>query len=223
MRTSLAEAELSAYLARQLSNFYPDGEVRPESLARHVNEALERSAGCFSAVRDKYLPAGPEGSFDHLHTDQYAAFLYFVANTIHCRGGDRSLAAKIYALNKALHGLDVYFEVELPEVFYFIHPVGTVLGRATYANFFIVYQRCTVGGNERVYPTLGEGLVMYGGSSVIGGCTVGPNVRLSAGCAVFEKDIPGDSVVFGMSPALTVKPAKRSVLDDYFRRPEPKV
>jgi serine O-acetyltransferase len=215
MRSALGLPELSAYVARQATQFFPDAEVRPEALSPYVGPALERLAACLGAFLERHLRGA--AAFDHLHTDHYAAFLYLLANTLHRRGGDRALATKLYALNKALHALDVYFEVELPEVFYFQHPVGTVLGRARYGNFLVVYQRCTVGGKDGAYPTLGEGVVLYGGSVLVGGCRVGSNVALSAGALVIEQDIPDNSVVFGASPALTVKPAKRRERDRFFR------
>ncbi len=49
------------------------------------------------------------------------------------------------------------------------HPVGTVLGRASYSDYFICYHNCTVGANlDNDYPSFGRGIVMYGGSRVIG-------------------------------------------------------
>ena len=43
-----------------------------------------------------------------------------------------NLAAKVYALNKALHAIDVFYEVELPDLFCLQHPLGTMPGRARY-------------------------------------------------------------------------------------------
>ncbi len=65
------------------------------------------------------------------------------------------IADKAYALNKALHALDAFYEVELPDVFAVQHPVGTVLGRATYSDYFICYHNCTVGANlDNDYPVV---------------------------------------------------------------------
>ena len=58
-------------------------------------------------------------------------------------------------------------EVELPDIFLFSHPLGTILGRARYANYFLVYQHCTIGSNlDGIYPTFGEGVAMFGGKNV---------------------------------------------------------
>lgn len=219
MRTLLSREELAAYLARQISNFYPDRQIAATELHRFVDAALERLAHSFSRIKEKYVPDGREFPFNHRHTDHYAMFLYLVANSVRRSEGNVELADKVYALNKALHAIDVYHEVELPDVFFFQHPVGTVLGRAKYSNYFMVYQRCTVGANNTIYPTIGEGVVMYSGSSIIGNCRIGNNVWLSAGALVMEEDLPDDSVVFGQSRALTIKPTKRNVIRDLFRQP----
>lgn len=219
MKTTLSKDALAAYLARQMSNVFPDREVAAAELKPFVEGGLERLALCFARISDKYLPAGREQQFNHRHTDHYAMFLYLVANAIRRMQGNLELADKAYALNKTLHAIDVYHEVELPEVFFFQHPLGTVLGRAHYGNYFMVYQRCTVGAKDQVYPTIGEGVVMFGGSAIIGDCTIGSNVWLSSGTTVLGQDVPDDSVVFGQSPNIAAKPTQRNIVRDLFNHP----
>lgn len=218
MRLSLSPEEMAAYLARQVSNLFPDRDVSASEYRPFVDAALERLEYCLSRIKDKYLPEGVKPHFNHRHTDHYAMFLYLVGNTVFRLNGERSLAEKSYALNKALHALDAFYEVELPGVFVLQHPIGTVLGRAKYSDYFVVYQRCTVGGKDRIYPVLGEGVVMYGGSSIIGNSRVGSNVWLATGALVMEESVPDGSVVFGQSPNLTVKPTRRSIFDRFFQR-----
>ncbi len=215
MVKQLSQPELSGYLARQLSHFFPDAPIIPSALEPAVGDALDRLRHCLARLRGKYFE---QGRFDHLHTDQYAMFLYFVGNSLFRRHDDLALAAKLYALNKALHSIDAFYEVELPDVFLFSHPLGTILGRARYANYFLVYQHCTIGSNlDGTYPTFGEGVAMFGGSAVIGDCTVGANCWLSYGAVVMDENVPANSVVFGRSPALVVKPAQRDVMHERFR------
>lgn len=220
MNFSLSADDLAGYLARQVSNVFPDHEVGTFDYRPFMDDTLQRVEYCFSALKNKYFPGNGETYFNHCHTDQYAMFLYLISNTIYRAQGNRALAEKAYALNKALHGLDVFYEIELPEIFGFQHPVGTVLGRATYGNYFFVYQRCSTGAKDGIYPRLGEGVVMYGGSSVIGECRIGNNVSLSVGALVLGQDVPDNSVVFGQSPNLSIKPSRRNVSSDFFRARE---
>jgi serine O-acetyltransferase len=215
---SLSPDALSAYLAAQVSVFFPDRSVAGSELATFVKAGLDRIERNHSLQKRKYTRQGDSVCFDHLNTDQYAVFLYYVANSIHQMNGNRELAKKVYALNKALHAVDIYFEFLLPEVFVMQHPVGTVLGRADYGNYLFVYQQCLVGvGLDGKAPTLGEGVVLFGGSSVIGNSRIGSNAWISAGSLILDGNIPDNSSVFGRSPDLTVKPTNRSVVRDLFQ------
>lgn len=218
MRLSLPPEELGAYVARQFAHVFPDGDdPSPVDLRSAVAAALERTERCFSGVRRKYFHSDAGPTFNHRNTDQYAVFLYYLANSAYRRWGDVAAAEKAYALNKTLHGLDAFYQVELPEVFLLVHPLGTVLGRGRYADYLCVYQGCTVGANlDDVYPDIGEGVALYGGSRVIGASRIGPNSWISAGAAVIDADVPGDCVVFGGRPALGIKPTRRNVKRDLF-------
>ncbi len=220
MKNTLTTDDIATYLARQLTNFFPDREVTPAELRPHVGVALERLEHCFLNVRRRGYFDGLQATFDHLHTDQYASFLWFVGNTIHIASGDRRLAVKSYALNKALHGLDVFFEVGMPEIFCFQHPVGTVIGRAkALGNHLFVYQNVNIGGSiDLEYPSLGEGVVLFNGATVSGPTTIGDNVWLGPQCNVKGGAIPSSSLVFGSGPNVVVKPTHRSVRAHFFER-----
>ena len=219
MQISLPAADLASYVARQVNALFPDKAVSAADLKGSFEAALERVEYCFSRINLKYFSDGGQAHFNHLHTDQYSMFLYFLSNSVHRMGGDPSLASKIYALNKALHGVDAFYEVELPEIFAFQHPVGTVLGRGSYSDYLFVYQRCSIGSNfDGKYPTIGEGVVMFGGSGIIGDCLVGDNCWLSAGTLIMDDNVLSNSVVFGGSPNLVRKPTKRDVVRHVFQR-----
>ncbi len=218
MITSLTRQALASYVAAQMSNFFPDRIVASAELDPFVVAALERTEHNLSHQNRKYGRVDTTAVFDHLNTDQYAVFLYYLSNSIHQQQGDRTLASKAYALNKALHGIDVFFEILLPPVFILQHPVGTVLGRAEYGNFLFVYQQCLVGvGLDGSAPVLGEGVVLFGGSAVIGKSVLGANTWISAGSLVVDSSVPANSVVFGRSPDLVVKPTSKNVVQNLFQ------
>lgn len=185
----------AAYVERQLS-FFGGGSVRC-----YFDAAQLRALKCFGAIANKYYDAGV---VNPLHTGQYASFLLFLAREAF-EGGDRETADKIYALNKMLHGFDIYYEVELPETFFFEHPVGTVLGRARYSDRLFVGQNVTVGGNKGMYPIIGENVALHAGCMVLGNAHLGDNIEVSAGAIIKEDDIPSNCLVFGASPHLIVK------------------
>lgn len=205
---------LPRYVERQLASLFPDGApgVR-EAIDAHLDEALARLERCIDAVR-----MWREGEFDCLHSSQYTIFLYYLANTLWRHGADARVCTKLFLLNKALNGIDCFYEIELPEVFFIGHSVGIVLAKASYGEHLVLYQNVTVGKNHGVAPAIEAGVVLYPNSAVIGRSRVGAGSVVGQGVSVVNRDTPGDSLVFqGTGGGLTFKPAQRSVLADIFR------
>ena len=203
------------YVGRQLDNFFPDGRGDAErpALQAHLEPALRRLDRCIAEVR-MWTP----GKFDHLHSSQYTTFLYYLANTVWRADGERALCNKLFGLNKALNGIDLFYEIEMPEVFFIGHSVGIVLAKARYGNRLVLYQNSTVGKNHGEAPSLGEGVVLYANSAVIGRCEIGAGSVIAQGVSVINRDTPGGATVFqGGAGELVFKPSTRDVLADIFR------
>jgi serine O-acetyltransferase len=149
--------------------------------------------------------------FDHLNSDHMATFLFFLGNSIWKSGGETDLPVKLSYLNKILHGLDLFYSVEMPDVFLLVHPLGSVIGNAQYSDYLVVYQNCTVGAVDRDYPVFGEGVVLYSRSSVVGKCRVGDDVVFAANSAIVNTDIPSGTVVLGTFPNCRFTPNSISV------------
>jgi len=137
-------------------------------------------------------------------------FLYYLSHDIYIHRESTVLCDKIYYLNKILNCVDLFYAINLPDAFGAEHPLGSVMGRATYGNGFFFYQGCTVGGTKAkdgtiYYPQLGKDVKMYANSSILGRCKVGNNVQIGAGALVKNEDIPDNSIVFGQSPNLIIK------------------
>lgn len=210
LNTPIPISEIKALVVGQVKNFFPVSEEEEAVIENVFPEVLGRCTVCFRNVENKYFTRCGEAWFSPFHSGQWTIFLYFLANSISRKKGNEAadhklLADKIYYLNKIMNSVDIYHEVELPEVFFFEHPLATVLGRAVYADGFMAYQNCTVGGNRGCYPTLGKNFRMMSGSKILGNCRVGDNVTLAAGTYVKDTDIPDGATVFGQSPDLIIK------------------
>lgn len=206
LRSSLDGPSLAAFAAAQLNAFFPDPDpVTADDLLAAVQGALPRLEHCFSHVANKYFFDGEAAVFNHLHGDQYAMWLYLLSNELHRQGGPAATCSKLFLLNKALHGLDAFYEVELPSVFLFVHPLGTVLGRGHYGDFFVVYQRCGVGSNNDVYPTFGRHVTMRPGSAVLGACVIGDHCQIATEALVLDRDLPDHTLYIGGPKTATLK------------------
>lgn len=206
VRCTLEGHALADYVARQLNAAYPDGAEVTRTLMRVlVPRALARVETCFSHIDNKYFFDGQSAVFDHLHGDQYAMFLYLLSNEAH-RAGEPGAAKKLFLLNKAMFGVDAFYEVQLPDIFLFVHPLATVLGRATYSDYLIVYQRVGIGSNRDVYPTLGRHLTLHPGAKVLGRSAVGDHCRIASEAFLLDRDLEDGMLYMGGPREPVIKP-----------------
>ncbi len=217
MNITLGQAGLEALVAQQLRGNFLLTDQESAVVFAAIPSALKHCETCFKSSLNKYY-ADETGSakLDPYHSGQYTAFLYFLSREL-AAGGHGSLADRVYYLNRMLNGLDLFHQVELPPVFMLDHPLGTILGRATYGNFFVFNQQCTVGGNHDIYPVLGEYVTLFAGATVIGNSVIGDNVYVAAGAYIKDENIPDNTIVFGRSPDLVLK----SKPAEYFYRESP--
>lgn len=198
VKSSLPPSGLAKYLTRQLNAAFPDGDaVRPDDILPALPNALARLEHCFSEIDNKYFFDGESVIFNHLHGDQYASWLYIISNELYLQGGDISVCSKIFLLNKLSHGCDIYFETLLPPIFLLVHPVGSVLGRASYADYFVCYQSCGIGSNNDQYPVLGRHFTLRPGSSVLGRSVIGDHCQLGAGSLAIDMVLESGTTLLG--------------------------
>jgi serine O-acetyltransferase len=213
--TVLTSEELTGYLGRLIAHLIPDGRDDAPTRA-HVDHALERLERCFAGIHRKYYTVDGSSTFDHLNGDHLAMFLYLVANTVWTESSDRATAAKLFAANKALHGLDLFYTVRMPEVFLFAHPLGSVIGNAQYGEELFITQNCTIGNIDGAYPRLGHGVALFAGATIIGDVEVGDDVVFGARSFVVDTDVPPHSVVVGAHPGHRILPNHRPVHERVF-------
>ncbi|EKP14960.1 transferase hexapeptide repeat protein [Leptospira borgpetersenii] len=206
MIISIGENTLTNLLISQISNNFLCDIIEEDILKQAMSPALMRSELCFKEnVKKYYWTESGDLIFSPFHSDQYATFLYFLGQTLWKEYNNIVLADKVYCLNKMLNSFDLFYKVELPQVFACIHPVGSVIGRALFGNYFIFQQNCSVGENGGKSPVIGDFVWLCANSSVIGSSKIGNNVIISSGSIVKDQEVPDNSIVFGISPNLIFK------------------
>lgn len=186
-------------------------------------EAWERCLNCFSKIKDPYYN---DSGICPYHVGQYLTFLYFLSNTIYrkclAEGGQQdnvaqSICDKIFMTSMTISSADIYYAHSMPDVFLPLHPLGAVLtGRAKIGDFFVFMQGCNLGINKGVGPQLGERVVMWGNSKIVGDCHVGNNVMFSANSYIKDMDIPDNAIVFGQYPNVIIKKNCEDEINNFF-------
>lgn len=199
-------------LLKQLNNFFSFSF----DLSPYIKKAVERSLTCFGMIKNKYYQNAKE--INITHSGQYTIFLYYLANEMFRNGVDSDICSQVYYLNKILNSVDLFYEVELPEHFFCDHPLGSVMGRAKYGDYFTFMQGCTVGNNKGIYPVIGDFITMNSNSSIIGNCHIRSYVVIGANACIKDEDIPDNCLVFGQSPNLVIKKRSNEQMLSYFDR-----
>ena len=172
---------------------------------------------CFSNTNNKYYSKNGKSYFNPFHSGQWCVFLYYLSNSLFkLSNNNRIVCDKIYYLNRMLNSCDLFYEIDLPEIFFLDHPLGTVIGRGVFKKYFSFSQGCSVGNNKGIFPEFGENVKMLSNSKVIGKSKIGDKVIISANTYIKDTDIPSGSIVFGMSPNLIIKQINPNDLESYF-------
>ena len=202
---------LARQVCRQIANLIPDDHDPGPVLSAALPVALARTRHCIEHVR-----AWRASGFDPLVSGQYATLLYFLARETWTIHGDAATATRLFLVNKALNAMEIFYEIELPEVFLLGHTPGLVLAKASYGSHLVLHQGCTVGrksDDER--PVIEDRVVLFPQSMVIGRCHIRANTVLAPGVCLVDTDTPGDCYVVNGPEGPLIVPARRDVWRDY--------
>jgi serine O-acetyltransferase len=198
MKISIKTSSLLKFVIDQINSFFPDGKaVQAHDLKKSFDHSMQRLEFCFSKVNNKYYRDESRVFFNHLNGDQYAIFLYYLSNTCFKNNVKDDICNKIFLLNRSLNGIDMFYEVDLPDIFLLVHPIGTILGRGEYSDYLVVYQKCGIGSNHEIYPTLRKNVTLRPGASIIGNCKVGENCEIGAESLLMDKNLEDNTLYVG--------------------------
>lgn len=206
--------DLTRYLAKQLDHLAPAEDVEADTvrLAEIFPRALERMRPILEAVRS-FDPT----TFDHFNSLQHATLLYLLANEAwRCDPADR-LADRLFCLNRAMHSIDLFYAVQMPEVFFISHGLGAVLGNATYGNHLVIFQNVTVGRVGEDRPIIGKNVTLFPGAVVTGNAVIGDNSVIAAGTVVHGASVPDNTIAKVVGGEFGLFPRKRDFSSLYFR------
>ena len=210
-------SEIEDTLLRQLYNFWP--QIDEKIVLSVIPEAIETILRNYEGLPDKRFFDGKDVFFSPLISVQWMNFLYRVSHALYKKYGSCQAADQIYYLNKIMHSNDWFYAIDLPTHFHCEHPIGSVLGRANYGDYFFVYQGTTVGGNRNKgvlsYPTIGSNVILFANATILGNSIIGDNVVVSAGTQIINEMIPSNCIVFGKTPKLIIKQKSEKEIKQY--------
>ena len=114
----------------------------------------------------------------------------------------------ISQLARWVTGVEIHPSAKIGTGFFIDHGMGVVIGEtAEIGDYVTLFQGVTLGGTGKErgkrHPTLGNHVVVGAGAKILGGITIGDNVKIGANSVVL-KHVPPDSTVIGV-PARVIK------------------
>jgi len=137
------------------------------------------------------------------------------------------LPRAISQLARWLTGIEIHPSAKIGERFFIDHGMGVVIGEtAEVGDNVTLFQGVTLGGTGKErgkrHPTLGSHVVVGAGAKILGGITIGDNVKIGANSVVL-KSVPPNSTVIGV-PARIIKSQGERLPDatmDHTNMPDP--
>ncbi|HET6678511.1 MAG TPA: serine O-acetyltransferase [Nitrospira sp.] len=126
-----------------------------------------------------------------------------------------------------LTGIEIHPSARIGTGFFIDHGMGVVIGEtAEIGDFVTLFQGVTLGGTGKErgkrHPTLGNHVVVGAGAKILGGITIGDNVKIGANSVVL-KNVAANSTVIGV-PARVIKTQGERLPDatmDHINLPDP--
>jgi serine O-acetyltransferase len=139
----------------------------------------------------------------------FASVFWLRVNQLAARKGWRgSFRLRIWRHYKFANDISEYAQIG-PGLF-LPHPIDVTIGSScVIGSNATIYNGVTLGskrvGNDARMPHLGGNVIVYTGAKLIGPITIGDNVEIGA-LSLCAKDVPGNSVMYGIPPNVTIKP-----------------
>ena len=124
-------------------------------------------------------------------------------------------------------GVEIHPSAKIGTGFFIDHGMGVVIGEtAEIGDYVTLFQGVTLGGTGKErgkrHPTLGNHVVVGAGAKILGGITIGDNVKIGANSVVL-KNVAPNSTVIGV-PARVIKTQGERLPDatmDHSNLPDP--
>lgn len=174
---------------------------RTMDLPGHFSEVIDRGIAianarftyCYNSQRNKY-------TLSPFHVDSALTYMVYLASSIYQTVDHPSckiVAEAVYYFSRCHFGIDVFPSRNIPQEILFVHPLGSILGNAQFGRRLVVYQQVTVGGNPKLeYPVIGDDVVLFSKSSVLGRSVIGNNCSIGAGVIINNQIVEDNTIVY---------------------------
>ena len=152
------------------------------------------------------------------HTPLHAIFLYRIAHLLHVRLRVPLLPRMLSTFARFMTGVEIHPGAVIGRRFFIDHGTGVVIGEtSSIGDDCVLFHNVTLGGtgkhSGKRHPTVGNGVLIGTGATLLGPIAVGDGAKVGAGSFVRMHDVPPRCTAAG-TPARIVKRAGQRVDED---------
>jgi serine O-acetyltransferase len=171
------------------------------TLKRDIQAALDRDPAARSALEVLVCYPG-------LHVLYFHRLAHWFWNR-----NLKTLGRAISHVGRFLTGIEIHPGARLGQGLFIDHGNGVVIGETSEIGENVtIYQGVTLGGTslekKKRHPTIGNGVVIGAGATILGPIEVGDNSRIGSG-SVVVKEVPPNSLVVGVPGQVIYRDGKR--------------
>ncbi|MBZ0167819.1 serine O-acetyltransferase [Candidatus Methylomirabilis lanthanidiphila] len=171
------------------------------TLKRDIQAALDRDPAARSALEVLVCYPG-------LHVLYFHRLAHWFWNR-----NLKTLGRAISHVGRFLTGIEIHPGARLGQGLFIDHGTGVVIGETSEVGEDVtIYQGVTLGGTslekKKRHPTIGKGVVIGAGATILGPIRVGDNSRIGSG-SVVVKEVPPNSLVVGVPGQVIYRDGKR--------------
>lgn len=138
-----------------------------------------------------------------------AIFYYRLSRAHYLHDANNQLLPFLSALMRIRTGIELYYSTSIGSGLKIMHGVGSVVGpRYKIGDNFSLYQGVTIGHGKQYSPedtvTIGDNVILFAGSKVLGNVVIGNNVQVGAN-AVVVSDLESNAIYAGVPARLIRK------------------
>jgi serine O-acetyltransferase len=131
----------------------------------------------------------------------HAVLLHRLAHRLY-QGRWFTMARMVSQFSRSVTGVEIHPGAQIGRRLFIDHGMGVVIGEtAVIGDDVLLYQGVTLGGTGKItgkrHPTIGNGVVIGTGASILGNIQIGDFVKVGAG-SVVVRSVPAHSTVVGV-------------------------
>ncbi len=143
------------------------------------------------------------------HAPLHAIAIHRLAHHLHAELGLPFVARLLSNLARFLTGVEIHPAARIGRRFFIDHGTGVVIGEtAEIGDDCVMFHNVTLGGTGKHrgkrHPTIGDGVLIGTGATLLGPLHVGDRAKIGAGSFIRMHDVPADCTAAGV-PARVVK------------------